>query len=154
MYAADISKADALVLFLLPQNLEKLTPKFLDMRPGTRIVDNTFAIPGWAPDVTEKIESDGCSTWCTALLWIVPAKVKGTWRSPQGDLTLDQEFQMVTGTVMSPAGAVAIENGRLNGEQISFRAGGADYSGKVSGSTIEGTVKSGADERGWSATRQ
>jgi SAM-dependent methyltransferase len=76
MYTADISRATALILFLLPQNLEKLVPAFLSLRPGTRIVDNTFAIPGWEPDVTETAEGD-CGSWCKALMWIVPAKVDG-----------------------------------------------------------------------------
>ena len=119
MYAADISKATALVLFLLPVNLEKLTPKFLDLKPGTRIVDNTFAIPGWEPDYTERLESD-CQTWCSALLWIVPAKVDGTWRLPDGEITFEQKFQMVTGSVKNGSSSAKIESGKLNGEEITF----------------------------------
>lgn len=154
MYEADVSKADVLALFLLPSNLERLTQKFLDMRPGTRIVDNTFAIPGWTPDVTEKIETDDCSTWCTALLWIVPAKVAGTWRSDQGDLTLTQKFQMVTGTVaQSDRDRAPLEDGRLRGDRITFTAAGAEYAGRVTADRIEGTVTSDGRERRWRARR-
>ena len=85
MYAADISKATVLALFLLPHNLNKLTPKFLDLPPGTRIVGNTFAPEGWAADETETVGGD-CSSWCTSLLWIVPAKVEGTWKTADGQL--------------------------------------------------------------------
>jgi SAM-dependent methyltransferase len=154
MYEADISKANVLALFLLPTNLEKLTAKFLDLRPGTRIVDNTFAIPGWSPDVTERIDTGDCSTWCTALLWIVPAKVAGAWEAPQGELTLTQEFQNVAGTAASGGATAAVENGRLRGDQISFTVAGAEYAGRVSGDRIEGTVKSEGRETAWIATRR
>jgi SAM-dependent methyltransferase len=155
MYEADISRANVLALFLLPTNLERLTAKFLDLRPGTRIVDNTFAIPGWSPDVTERIETGDCSTWCTALLWIVPAKVAGAWESPQGELTLTQEFQVVAGTAAAKGGAAAaVENGRLRGDQISFTVAGAEYSGRVTGDRIEGTVRSEGRDTAWTATRR
>jgi hypothetical protein len=102
MYEADVSQATVLALFLLSTNLEKLTPKFLDMRPGTRIVDNTFSIPGWPPDAWETITED-CMTWCTSLLWIVPPRSRG-WRSTDGDIAFEQEFQ-VSGTVTSATGS-------------------------------------------------
>ena len=73
MYEADISEATVLALFLLPKNLEQLKPKMLAMKPGSRIVLNTFAIPDWKPDVTETI-TGSCSSWCTALLYHVPPK--------------------------------------------------------------------------------
>jgi hypothetical protein len=152
MYAADISQATALVLFLLPVNLEKLTPKFLDMKPGSRIVDNTFAIPGWEADETERLEAD-CETWCTALLWIVPAKVHGSWRLGDGEITFDQKFQMLGGTVKTAAGSAQIESGRLRGEEITFSAGGRQYSGRVNGDRMEGIVRSDAGMSQWTAVR-
>src|SRR5687768_6480000 len=97
MFQADISEATVLALFLLPDNLNKLLPKFLELKPGTRIVANHFGISGW--DADETVRTDGeCQSWCTALLYIVPAKVGGTWRLPHGELTLEQKFQMVSGT--------------------------------------------------------
>jgi|SRR5215211_797391 len=152
MYAADISKATALVLFLLPVNLEKLTPKFLDLKPGTRIVDNTFAIPGWEPDYMERLETD-CQTWCSALLWIVPAKVDGTWRLPDGEIIFEQKFQMVTGSVKTGSSSAKIDSGKLNGEEITFAAGDSQYTGKVTGDRLEGTVRTGDNLRPFSATR-
>ena len=152
MYAADISTATALILFLLPGNLEKLTPRFLDMKPGSRIVDNTYAIPGWEPDVTEQVEGE-CQTWCTALMWIVPARVHGTWRVPDGEIAFDQTFQTVTGTIKTASGSAPIVNGRLRGEEITFVAGGDEYTGRVTGDTMQGQVKGPEGERAWSATR-
>lgn len=144
MFEADISKATVMALFLLPDNLKKLRDKLFNLRPGTRIVANTFGIEGWSADETRQYE-DGCSSWCTIMLWIVPAKVGGTWKMASGDLTLTQDFQTFSGTL----GATPIENGRLRGSEISFTAGGVSYSGRVNGNTMEGT----AGEREWTARR-
>src|SRR5688572_3548775 len=97
MFEADISQATTLVLFLITDNLRKLAPKFLALKPGTRIVSNTFEIPGWTADKTDKLED--CVVWCSAFLYIVPANVAGTWRLPQGELTLTQNFDSVAGTL-------------------------------------------------------
>jgi phospholipid N-methyltransferase len=70
MYEADISKATVLALFLLPDNLKRLEAKFSALPSGTRIVVNTFGIPGWNPEVTETVTAD-CTTWCTAMLYVV-----------------------------------------------------------------------------------
>jgi hypothetical protein len=151
MYKADFSKANVLALFLLPSNLLVLRPKFLELRPGSRIVSNTFFIEEWPPDQTVTI--DDCASWCTAILYIVPAKVEGTWRLPQGDLALTQKYQMLSGTLTSGSQTTQV-TGRLNGEQITFVAGGQQYTGQLRGGTMEGTVstKGGASTR-WSASR-
>jgi SAM-dependent methyltransferase len=151
MYEADISDATVLALFLLTTNLEQLTPKFLELAPGTRIVDNTFAIPGWTPDATETLEN--CASWCTALLWIVPAIVEGTWHMDDGRLTITQKFQMVSGTLMSGSTAAPVENGRLRADQLTFSAAGIEYRGRVTGNRIDGILKSPAGERPWRATK-
>ena len=148
MYQADISKADVLALFLLPSNMLQLRQKFLDLRPGSRIVSNTFAIEGWTPDETVALEN-GCSAWCTALLWIVPAKVEGSWKAGQGELVLKQDYQLLSGTL----GGVPIAGGRLRGDQIRFTVGAAEYTGRVSGNRIEGTVQSGGPQASFTATR-
>jgi precorrin-6B methylase 2 len=137
MYAADISKATVMALFLLPDNLRKLTDKFLALKPGSRLVLNTFAIPEWEADETETIQGD-CASWCTSLLYYVPAKVAGTWKTPQGELTLTQEFQVVSGMMTTNGKSVAV-SGKLRGEQITLTAGGTQLTGKVVGDRIEGT---------------
>ncbi len=148
MYEADISKANVMALFLLPSNMLQLRPKFLNLRPGSRIVSNTFGIEGWTPDETRTIEGN-CSAWCTALLWIVPAKVDGTWRLGGGDLALTQEYQMLKGTLDGKP----IADGRLRGDQIRFTVGPTEYLGKVTGNRIEGTVRGGGPATTWTATR-
>jgi len=137
MFEADISQATVMALFLLPDNLGKLTPKFLDLKPGTRMVLNGFGVPGWDADVTERAEGD-CESWCTAMLYIVPAKVAGTWRLPKGELQLEQNFQKLTGTLTSGGTSTPIKDGRMLGDQITFTAGSAKYTGRVNGDTMSG----------------
>jgi hypothetical protein len=152
MFAADISKATVLGLFMLPDQLAKLTPKFLAMRPGSRIAVNGFGIPSWTPDATEKATGD-CGTWCTAHLYIVPAPVAGTWRLEKADLVLTQNFQMLTGTLTAGGKSTPIANGRLNGDEIAFTIGDAQYTGRVSGNTMSGEVK-GKPSGAWTATKK
>ena len=151
LFESDFSQATVITMFLLPTINIQLRPKILDLKPGTRIVSNSFDMGEWAADETAR--ADGCSNWCTAYLWIVPAKVAGTWRLPQGDLTLKQDFQMISGTLKAGNNSTPISNGRLRGDQINFTAGGAQYTGRVNGNAIEGTIKSGGNDGKWNATR-
>jgi hypothetical protein len=83
----------------------------------------------------------------------VPAKVAGTWKLPQGELTLKQEYQSISGALNSGGRSTIISRASMNGDQISFNAGGAAYSGRVNGSTIEGTMVAGGKNASWLATR-
>lgn len=152
MFEADISAATVLALFLLPDNLEKLKDKFLRLRPGTRIVLNTFTVHNWEPDIVEKIEGT-CQSWCTSMLYIVPARAAGTWTMPQGELLLNQEFQVVTGALTVGGTSVPLASGKLRGDQITFTAGGVEYAGKVTGDRIEGTMAADGKKQAWAATR-
>jgi SAM-dependent methyltransferase len=146
MYEADISQATVLALFLLPENLDKLAPKFLALAPGTRIVVNQFWIEGWDADETQRAEGD-CGAWCNVLLIVVPARVAGTWRLPAGELRLAQRYQTVSGTLAAGGNELQVSGGRLRGDHITFVAGGITYAGRVRGERMEGVGG------GWSATR-
>jgi SAM-dependent methyltransferase len=137
MFEADISSATVMALFLLPDNLSRLVPKFIDLKPGTRMVLNGFAVPGWDPDVTERAEGD-CGSWCTAYLYFVPAKVGGTWQLPQGQLVLEQTFQKVTGRLSQGGRTHDVTDGLMKGDVLTFTAGGARYRGRVNGDTMSG----------------
>ena len=153
MYEADISQATVLALFLLTENLNRLAPKFLALKPGSRIVVNGFEIDDWKFDETGRAEGD-CMSWCTAYLYIVPARVEGTWRLPQGGrLKLEQKFQELTGTLTAGGTSTPITNGRLRGEQIRFTVGGTEYTGRVDGDTMSGDLK-GSATGVWTATRK
>jgi hypothetical protein len=135
----------------LTENLDKLKPKFLELKPGSRIVINGFGITGWSPDVTERASGE-CGGWCTVHLFYVPAKVDGTWRMPNGELTIKQSFQKITGTLANGTNSTPIE-GSLKGEEISFTAGDATYTGRVNGNAMSGEVKGGSGGQ-WSATKK
>jgi hypothetical protein len=149
LFESDFSQATVITMFLLPDINIRLRPKILDMKPGTRIVSNSFTMGEWTADETANAIS-GCGSWCTAYLWIVPAKVEGTWQLPQGELALKQNFQMISGTLKSGNSSTPISNGKLNGDQISFTAGGNQYTGRVNGDVIEGSSGSGGS---WKASR-
>ena len=152
LFGSDFSQATVITMFLLPDINIKLRPKILGLKPGTRIVSNSFTMGEWTADQTGTA-TEGCTSYCTAYLWIVPAKVEGTWRLPQGELTLKQTFQTLTGTLNTGGGSARISNAKMNGDRIVFTVGGAQYTGQVKGTTIEGTVKSSDGTRNWSATR-
>ena len=151
LFETDLSKATVITMFLLPQINMKLRPKILDLKPGTRVVSNTFTMEDWDPDETSTV-ADGCESWCTGLLWIVPAKVQGTWTLPQGELTLTQTFQKVAGTLKSGTASTPIANGRLRGDEITFVAGGSTYTGRVNGNAMQGTI-AGAGAGKWTASK-
>ena len=148
IFESDFSKATVITMFLLPSLNLQLRPKLLDLAPGTRIVSNSFTMEAWQDDETATIE-EGCTSWCTAHFWIVPAKVEGTWHLQQGDLTLTQQFQMISGSL----GSTPITNGKLRGNAITFSVGTAEYTGQVNGSSMQGTIK-GSQSGAWSATRR
>lgn len=138
LFEADFSKATVITMFLLPEINLKLRPKLLKLKPGTRVVSNSFSMDKWQADETAKLtEAEGCTvSWCTALLWIVPARVAGTYTLPEGQLVLRQEFQMLSGTLRTANGPKAVE-GRVRGEEISFKAGGREYRGRLHGKKLE-----------------
>ncbi len=147
LFETDLSKANVITMFLLPSINMKLRPKLLDLKPGTRIVSNSFTMEDWQADETQTVE-DGCTSWCTALLWIVPAKVEGTWSLGGGQLDLKQQFQMLSGTLDGKP----IADGRLRGDEIQFTVGGVKYAGKVNGSSMSGTT-TGSAGGSWKATK-
>ena len=149
LFKTDFSKATVITMFLLPRINMELRPKILDMKPGTRIVSNSFNMEDWEPDQTTTLSSENCSGWCTAYFWVVPAKVNGTWKLDNGQIRIEQEFQKISGTMTSSGKDVKFA-GKLDGDKISFNAGGTEYTGTVSGNTISGTRAGGGS---WKATR-
>ncbi len=150
IFQSDLSKATVVTMFLLTELNLRLRPTLLALKPGTRIVSNTFRMGDWHPEETADLH---CDSYCTAYLWIVPARVEGVWHLPRGELALKQEFQMVSGTLKSGDTATPVSKGRLRGDQIRFVAGEAEYRGRVGDKAIEGVVKTEGNTRAWSASR-
>ena len=162
IFETDFSSATVVTLYLLPNLNLKLRPTLLKMRPGTRVVSHAFSMDDWQADQIENVEGR------TAYLWIVPAPVEGTWRwkvSGSGpveyELALRQQFQQVEGLVRLDGKMGQLRNVKLQGDHISFTvfepAGSnpvrRDFTGRVSGNGIEGTVKLPGGEAKWVATR-
>jgi SAM-dependent methyltransferase len=152
MFEVDISKATVMTLFLLPNHLSRLAPQFLKLKPGTRIVSNTYEIGGgWEPD--ETAQAQPCKSWCVVVLYVVPAQVAGTWRLGEDEwLMLEQSYQKVYGTYQIGGVAVPIDNGRLIGEDIRFTVNQVEYSGRIGGDGMAGVAK-GRVTREWRASR-
>jgi hypothetical protein len=153
LFQSDLSQATVITMFLLPEINLKLRDKILDLRPGTRIVSNSFTMGDWTADETaEAVE--GCTSYCKALFWIVPAKVEGTWDTPAGELVLEQKYQEVSGILKSGNVIAPVMDGKLSGDRFTFNAGGTHYSGKVQGNVIEGTSAAGEKQTAWRATKK
>ena len=148
LFETDFSKATVITMFLLPTINMKLRPTLLNLKPGTRIVSNTFTMEDWQADETVTVNDD-CSSWCTALLWIVPAKLEGTWQMPQGELKLTQQFQMLSGSL----GSTPIKEGKVRGNEVIFTAGNVKYAGRFDGTVIRGSLP-GTNGSSWTATRR
>ena len=146
LFESDFSQATVLTMFLLPDINVKLRPQILKLKPGTRVVSNTFTMGDWEADKQETVTD--CVSWCTALLWIVPASVDGAWQTPDGTLTIAQKYQRFTGTL----GSTAVTAGTIDGDRIEFDAGGVHYSGRVNGTAID-AVTSGGRTGPWTARR-
>jgi SAM-dependent methyltransferase len=138
LFETDFSRATVITMFLLPAINLQLRPKILALKPGTRVVSNTFTMNDWLPDETATLTpKEGCNSgYCTALLWIVPARVAGDYRLAQGELTLIQHFQKLSGKLVIGNTAFLVD-GKVRGEDISFTAGGVQYSGRMNGKMLE-----------------
>lgn len=153
LFEYDFSKATVITMFLLPDINIKLRPRLLDLKPGTRIVSNTFTMGEWTPDY-EVTTEENWNSWNSALMWIIPAKVDGTWDMQSGELTIRQDYQMISGTFKSDAKTSSIREGRLDGDEITFRLDGEVYTGRVYNNSIKGTVTLNSTKSGWTATRK
>jgi SAM-dependent methyltransferase len=145
LFAADFSQATVITMYLLPALNLKLRPTILNLKPGTRVVAHAFNMGEWQYD--QSVEREGR----TAYLWIVPAKVTGTWTWPtnsgNAELKLTQIFQTIEGSLKLNGKEMALKNAKLEGSHITFNCGNEEYSGQVNGKGIEGIVG-----KKWSAT--
>lgn len=153
LFESDFSQATVITMFLLPEINLKLRPKILDLKPGTRVVSNSFDMAEWKPDQTITVKpEEGCNnTFCKAFLWIVPAKVEGSWSLPQGKLLIVQRFQRIFGELQLEHKTIPLAIGKVNGDQITFTIGSQHYSGRVNGNTMQGIVNAAGKTGNWNA---
>jgi len=174
LHATDVSPASVMSIYLLPEvNLMIRTRLLATLRPGTRIVSHDYGMGTWVPDYQTEVAAPGKTVGIgqrsKILYWVVPGRAAGRWvwklaadgKPADFELALQQNFQMLEGTLAVADRSGRIENGRLAGEQISLSAAvdGARYelSGRILNHAIEGTarVTRGAQTREypWSAVR-
>jgi precorrin-6B methylase 2 len=152
LFGYDLSEATVITMFLLPEINLKLRPRLLDLKPGTRIVSNTFTMGDWEPDM-EVTTEENWNSWYTALMWVVPAKVSGIWDLDGNTLEITQQFQMIYGSFNSENSKIKITDGRLDGNNITFTVGTSKYTGQVEGNKkMSGTVTSGSGSKEWVAS--
>lgn len=152
LFKTDFSQATVITMFLLPEINLKLRPKILGMKPGTRVVSNSFDMGDWKADQTiEPVQK--CETYCNAFLWIVPAKVAGTWKTPEGRLELKQTFQFFTGRLVNGKVVTPLKDGRLTAGEFTFSAGTTIYKGRVDGNVMDGSATTPTGITPWKATR-
>ena len=150
IFQSDFSQATVITLFLLPTLNERLRPILLEMKPGTRIVSNSFRMGDWIPDQELESGNPACTSFCRAFKWVIPAKVGGEWSLGQGRLSLTQTYQMLSGTLTEDGKSLPISEAKMDGSTIRFVAGGRSYSGQVNGNSISGTIQGGGN---WTASR-
>lgn len=159
IFQSDFSQATIITMYLLPDLNLKLRPKILDLKPGTRVASHQFSMEEWQPDERAEIEGR------LAYLWIVPAKVGGAWSlrtegsGHDRELSLRQSFQLLSGQLKGAAAALELADAKLRGDEIRFAVveGSVrrDFSGRVRGTTMDGTVSSaGAPVTRWFASRR
>jgi SAM-dependent methyltransferase len=130
LFEVDLRPATAVMLYLTAEMNLKLRPRLLsELKPGTRVVSHTFDMGEWVPDRSVRVFSAD-ATARRLNLWIIPARVQGTWAvsltMPDGELSatavLEQNFQHLTGLLRTPTGVVPIVETSLRGDVIAFSA--------------------------------
>jgi len=151
LFEADLSGATVLSLFLREDINLALRPRILNMRPGTRVVSNIFHMREWKADEVIDVEDENYYFRNhTVYFWVVPAKAGGTWKLPDGELSLEQSFQMINGTLRS-GGVTTPVSGKMTGDRIMLTADGIQYTGRVTGNLMEIKTNDGSSA-GWKAT--
>ncbi len=138
LFETSFDEASVLTMFLLPDINLKLRPKILTLKPGTRVVSNTFTMGDWKPDAEADLYGQtGCNvSFCRVLHWVVPQLVEGNYQVALGEVSLKQEFQMLTGTLKQGTTTLNL-TGRVYGEDIILSAGAKQYRGRLSGGKLE-----------------
>jgi SAM-dependent methyltransferase len=158
IFETDFTQATVITMYLLPGLNLKLRPKILDMKPGTRVVSHQFNMDDWHADEVSNVDGR------RAYFWVVPAKVQGAWRIQSGsdtyDLTLEQRYQMIEGSIRLGALNAGLRDVRLQGDRINFafvdnNGVRRDFWGRVNAGAMEGSTKpDNGPEARWTATRR
>jgi hypothetical protein len=147
IFEEDFSNATVVTLYLLTNLNMKLKPTILNMKPGTRVVSNSFMMGAWEPDEIINPEAGGRGYY-----WVVPAKIQGDWSVTglpgitTARLSLQQKFQKAEGTLTFADNRTQRVTGKLNGSQLTLTYVDAKdkpqtFVGEVAGKKINASLK-------------
>ena len=164
LFETDLTPATVITMYLLPRVNLALRPKLLELKPGTRIVSHDFSMGEWKPEHHEQIDAHdkygSVGGRSDIYLWIVPAKVDGSWRSRlqvrgkpvDYEIALNQQFQTVGGSARVGGRTVRLQNAKLYGDRLSFEftadIDGAPIRHAFSGTVTDGLIHGTADLSG------
>ena len=122
LFQTDFSSATVLTLYLLDELNQQLRPRVLGMKPGTRVVSNSFAMGDWEPDHVVRVGTQ------VGYYWLVPANVTGEWiveglaeTSGPARLALVQRYQRLAGTITIDGRALPLLSPAIEGDRLSLR---------------------------------
>jgi hypothetical protein len=162
IFLYDFSQATVVTMYLLPALNLKLRPQLLAMRPGTRVVSHSFTMDDWEADEISSLDGR------RAYFWLVPATVAGAWSleltgggaAEKLEMTLEQRYQKIEGTVALGTGLGGLRDARLRGFQIAFafvddKGVRRELNGRVSGARMEGSFRTDSGVEGrWTAAKR
>ena len=143
IFKEDFSKATVVTMYLLEELNAQLRPTILAMKPGTRVLSNTFSMGDWEPDQVIRVTNG------TGYFWTVPANVAGLWtlsgldEKSNATLKLDQNFQRVGGTLTLQGKTQNLLGARMEGSALHFSFINADGLLKAVKVIVNGQVLSG-----------
>ena len=143
IFKEDFSKATVVTLYLLEELNAQLRPTILAMKPGTRVLSNTFSMGDWEPDQVIRVTNG------TGYFWTVPAKVAGLWtlsgldENSNATLKLDQTFQRLGGSLTLQGKTQNLLGARIEGSVLHFSFINADGLLKAVKVLVNGQVLSG-----------
>lgn len=160
LFETDLGQATVISTYLLPEMNQRLRPRLLNLRPGTRVVAHDYHMGEWYPDqndtliVPEKVVGRPGKSFI--YMWVVPAKLAGIWesrlKSERWEFDFTQNFQMIDGAIRINGRRIKLPQFKLAGDQIIFtvvaKAGDNStrhrFKGTVQNSVIDGWVTVGS----------
>jgi len=144
IFKEDFSKASVITMYLLPELNLCVRHRILGMRPGTRVTSHQFSMGDWRPDDSAEVEER------IAYLWLVPARVAGTWALKdsaglQVTVALNQTFQRISGEATQGSAKQPLVGATLRGDQLVFAFNDdmgvtRTFNGTVKGNELSGTL--------------
>jgi SAM-dependent methyltransferase len=157
LFTYDLSAATVIALYISPGVMEKLKPRFLALKPGTRVASHHFTLGDWEPDEAVRVEGR------TGYLWVVPARVQGEWAVSIADgdfrLRVEQDHQQLKTAGERGGKPLHVIGARLRGTQLRFTSfdpdgHGRHFTGEVTGDAMRGESEGqGVAARSWTARR-